>query len=193
MEFKPYYSIEIESDETDDTGYIDIVYKITKELSSDKEIKDVSIVRIKNWFDHKWLNYSGKGIVHTEETRNPNKVALDNFWKKKLTIPPFTPNRVLSEYYFRRKGTQNKLMESELHIWQSSTSNLQRRIQDRTRNGLFIWFSSNSRINRIGSIMIYCVINDETISWYASIEDKYGWIISQTKNINIDEVNKMIK
>ena len=74
-------------------------------------VDEIMIIKIKNWYDHKWLNYSGKKIIHFENTLNPDKVALTHDWKENVTLPPFNPNRVLSEQYFRKRETGNKHFE----------------------------------------------------------------------------------
>lgn len=172
----------------DSSDFINIVSQIINRLSDKYDIDEICIIKIKNWFDQKWLNYSGKGIIHFEETLHPDKVALTNFWKEKITVPPFNPNRVLSELTFYRNKTKKRNSENLLHIDQKSSNNQNNRMTTKSGNGLFAWFSSNTKINQQGSLMIYRVNKDYVDTWFASIENKKGWTITKTKGIDIKEI-----
>src|SRR5687768_6991582 len=90
----------------DAQDFIKSINKIMLALIEKFQINEVCIVRIKNWFDHKWLNYSGKSVVQFPGGAGLIDSALNNEWRKKITIPPFNPNRVLSETFFRIKPTE---------------------------------------------------------------------------------------
>jgi hypothetical protein len=120
--------------EGDSTEFIIILDEIINRIIVRDDIAKISVVRIKNWFDHKWLNYSGKGVIHFTETTHPDKVALTNFWKEKITVPPFNPNRVLSELSFHKRATGNKAFGKTLHRWQRSSENQNNRIQNKSTN-----------------------------------------------------------
>ncbi len=177
----------------DSYDFIDIISQIINGFADKYDIDEICTIKIKNWFDKKWLNYSGKGIIHFEETTHPDNVALSNFWKNKITVPPFNPNRVLTEQTFYRHKTQNKNFERLLHIDQKSSDNQNNRMVTKSENGLFVWFSSNSEINQQGSLMIYRVAENNVYTWYASIENKSGWTITKTKGINLNELTELIK
>src|SRR5262245_3121956 len=106
MNYKP---IRIKTLEGDSSDFIQIVEELVNRLLVRDDIAEIKLVKIRNWFDHKWLNYSGKGIIHFTETVHPDKIALKNFWRDKVTVPPFTPNRILSEIRYHRKQTGNKM------------------------------------------------------------------------------------
>jgi hypothetical protein len=65
MDYKP---IKIKSLEGDSVDFIHILEELINRLITRDDIAEIKLVRIRNWFDHKWLNYSGKGIVHFTET-----------------------------------------------------------------------------------------------------------------------------
>ena len=184
--------VKLKIEKGDSPEFIELVSIIINRLSDKLEIDEISIVKIKNWFDHKWLNYSGKGLIHFEKTLNPDRVALANFWKDKITVPPFNPNRVLTEQIFIRHKTGNKNFENILHLDQRSTENQNNRIASKSDNGLFIWFSSNTIANQQGGLMVYEVIEQNVNSWYASLENKSGWTITKSKGINLNELKKII-
>ena len=157
------------------------------------EPHEVVIVRIDNWFDHRWLNYSGKAVVHFEFSF-PNRIdaALDSQWREKVTVPPFHPNRVQRSQYFYTGSSTNPAIEKATHRWRTSNSNIHNRIADLTKNGLFVWYSSNTEVNQRGSIMLYRVQQGEVHTWYASLENKNGWKITRTKGIATEALNELL-
>ncbi len=141
--------IKIKFDDTDAKGFIAIVDLIIDRLIKNLNPDEISVVRIKNWFDHKWLNYSGKKVLKYDTKTFPGiPFVLEPFWNKEITIPPFNPNRVLSETFFKLKNTKNEKFEELFHINQKSTENRNNFISKKTKSGLCIWISSNSKINK---------------------------------------------
>ncbi len=184
--------VQIKFDNTDDIGFTEIVESIIGNLILSLNPNEISIVRIKNWFDHKWLNYSGKEIRKYESgTGAMIPLVLEPSWNKDITIPPFNPNRILTHTIYRLQETENSQFEELLHISQNSTDNRKRLISERTENGLFIWISSNSVTNGQGSLMVYQIQNSEILTWYVNIEDKNGWRITQSKGIDKSKVQMM--
>src|SRR5690348_1625091 len=89
----------------DDPHFIDLMCRA---ISAELEInaaQEVFVIRIDNWFDHKWLNFSGVGRVAfgwNAGCRDNTDTALDEFRQQKTTFPPFSPNRIIAEHYFTR-------------------------------------------------------------------------------------------
>ena len=52
----------------------------------------------------------------------------------------------------------------------SSSQNLHKRIVDRADSAVLVWFSSNTKQNLRGSVMLYEVMGREVNSWYAGFE-----------------------
>lgn len=185
--------IEIKFDTTDAKGFKDIVEAIINSLFKTFNPDEISIIRIKNWFDHKWLNYSGKRVLkYNTQTQPSIPFVLEPYWNKEITIPPFNPNRVISELRYRKKGTNNILFEEAFHKFQWSTENRNNLISRRTNNGLCIWLSSNSKVNKQGSLMVYQIKDSKIQSWYASIEEKERWKVFKTKGIDKNQVQLML-
>ena len=144
--------------------------------------KELFITRIDNWFDEKWMEFSGtimQGLV---------------IWKGETTIPPFHPNRVeTSDFY---KMTAEKYVKNEntkpLHIYQESKSNLKRKISDFTDDGIFVWYSGNSKINGVGTIMCYHVKNSECRAFFITLTERKDWNVSQTKGILMKEIQSIL-
>ena len=60
------------------------------------------LIHIDNWFNRKWLRYSGYGVVAFPDGYPWILVAKEEHHQKQLTFPPFTPNRVVAQYLFCR-------------------------------------------------------------------------------------------
>ena len=92
-------SITISPGPTDDPAFVSMMERTIARLDQDNDLAEVFIiVEIKNWFDHKWLKFSGIGRVPFHSSRDAHpQVALGEFFQDKITFPPFTPNRVLRE------------------------------------------------------------------------------------------------
>ena len=185
--------IPLQFDNTDAEGFKEIIETIISNLIKIFNPDEISVVRIKNWFDHKWLNYSGKQILKYNTKTHPSiPYVLEPYWNKEITIPPFNPNRVLSESRHRKKGIENSGFEETLHNFLWSTENRNNLISRRTNNGLCIWISSNTELNRQGSLMVYQIKGSEIQSWYASIEEKGDWKVTKTKGIDKNQIQLML-
>jgi hypothetical protein len=179
--------LKIKIDDGDAHEFIENMDKIIMGLVEKFQIDEILLIKIKNWFDHKWLNYSGKSVVQFHggyliET------ALQDEWREKITIPPFNPNRVLSETFYRIRQTNNKIFENSLHKTKSSNDNIHNRITNYSKNGLFVWYSSDTELNKTSSLMIYRVQNGFVETFYVSFENINGWKIKQAKNITPSEL-----
>jgi hypothetical protein len=139
-------------------------------------------IQIDNWFDHKWLKFSGK--VHG---------AL-GIWRKELMIPPFNPNRVKSQTVYRlgERGEYEEIEAPLLHIVQPSSANLNRQLKQATDSGVFAWWTSNTVAHGKGSVMVYTHIGKETSSWFASFERGPEWRISKTKGISVEVIKRFM-
>jgi hypothetical protein len=143
---------------------------------------DVFVNRIDNWFDEKWMGFSGTTM---------HEVSI---WKGETTIPPFHPNRVESSDFYQ-KTTElyvKKKNPKTLHIYQESKDNLKRYISEFTNDGLFIWYSGNSKVNEIGTLMYYLVRESECQPLFISLSGKKDWNVSQTKGILLKEVQRIL-
>ena len=176
----------------DANDFIISLNKIIIGLVDKFQIKEICLIRIKNWFDYKWLNYSGKSVVEFRGGAGLFDSSLNNEWREKITVPPFNPNRVLSELFFRTEQTDNKMFEKTLHTTKDSNDNIHNRISKYTNNGLFVWYSSDTELNQKGSLMIYRVQNDNVETFYVSFENKNCWKVKQTKNISVRELTNLL-
>jgi hypothetical protein len=163
----------IKVEESDAPEFIEIVNKIMGIMVFQYDIGEVVFVKIRNWFDHKWLNYSGNAVISFNSGGLfPIDQALESKWMKEITIPPFNPHRVIYSRFFKRKHTDNHRIERAIQKYQHSNDNIHNTVADYTSDGLIVWFSSNTEINQKGSLMIYRSQNNKVHTWYASLENQ---------------------
>jgi hypothetical protein len=192
---------------TDDNDFMDCFNLLISSLANQETPGDLWIIRINNWFDHKWLGFSGLGT--TAKFRYPGPINLRDtlvgrffdtvkveFSQDNLTFPPFTPARITEQWSFRRSGLN--YIEAALpklpHRTKKSPSrfNLHRRIEDHGKPVLFLWFSGNTLRNGRGCAMVYSLKTSEPVYWYASFRRNERWIVEKTKGIDQEEVTRMM-
>ncbi len=185
----------VQTEEGDAVEFIHYVNAILGSLAKEQSVDEVVFVKIKNWFDHKWLNFSGKKIVHFETTHPhfPREESLEVHWMKEITIPPFNPNRVISSKYIRINNTGNQNIENAVHGYRRSTETSRNLVKDYTSNGLLLWYSSNTTMNQKGSLMVYTSKDGVVSTWYALFENIEGWKITKTKGIDADWLRTLAK
>ncbi len=176
----------------DDPAFLAIVDHIIAALVCQDRPDEVYLVHIDNWFDRKWLRYSGYGVVAFHGSPWVF-VAKEEHRQEQLTFPPFTPNRVVAQYFFGRVADVSYEEQAPAHLIhrldrQRSAKNLHRRVTDFSQSGLFIWYSSGSVANRRGSLMVYSVRQDAVAAWYAGFSDHEGWRLEQTEGIGRETV-----
>jgi len=104
-------------------------------------------IRIDNWFGPKWLHFAGKVSVGKHFYAGIHKVTLH--------VPPFVPHRVVAERVFAGPDCDKSVARPPLHIECASMLALTRRIADVDKEAAFVWFSSESEVQKRGSIMVY--------------------------------------
>ena len=191
-------SVEIRPTENDDPEFIRLLTCIVEGVLADAKPSELYVVAVDNWFDHKWLGFSGIGVVPFEfqEFMHRYDAALAEFRQDKVTLPPFSPNRVIRQRYFHKQGGAYEETEPPVDLHkrerQSSEKNLHRRIVDISESGSFIWYSSNTLSNARASIMTYTVKKHEVETWFAAFENESGWKLLLTKGINRDRVHRFL-
>jgi len=178
---------------------MELLSHIISQLVGEEYPEQIFVMKIDNWFDHKWLNFSGKGRVgFFEDFRLEIDTALDEFSQDKVTFPPFTPNRVIEEYYFLRNERGEYLPSFHAPFVHQrklapSAENLHKRVTDFASSALFLWVSSKTKLNRRGSIMVYEVKGPEVHTWYMGLSKDDDWKVAQTKGIARDQAVALIR
>ncbi|HZB87754.1 MAG TPA: hypothetical protein VE291_03760 [Terracidiphilus sp.] len=198
--------ISIPSGLTDDNDFVVLIRKILHAVITVQDPNDVWIIQIDNWFDHKWLNFSGNGAVANwmfagVPTTHALFDRLDSvkkaFHQSKATFPPFSPGRLLGQWSYLKSGEDYTefpipTLPHKTKKIQSRT-NLQRRIKDFSAASCFFWFSGNTLKNGRGSLMAYVVEDGKIGSWYAGFSRDPDWTITQTKGISREDLLRLTR
>jgi hypothetical protein len=183
----------IRPDPTDDPDFIAIIERIAVRLFKQGDYEEVFIIEVKNWFDHKWLKFSGIGRVPFRHVLDSKpQVALDEFFQEKITFPPFTPNRILRQQWHPAKELNRNAPVHKTNRREHSSWNLHRRVTQYARAALFVWFSSGTKRNDRGSLMVYAVHAGSVSAWYASFRKTNQWALDRTKDVPRDEIASLM-
>lgn len=173
----PYYYTK--SEPTDDPQYLEWVDAVITGVDQTLETDLFFVVKIDNWFGKRWLGFSGKALG-----------ALGVF-KKKLTLPPFIPARVVSQHRFWQAGTDPG-RKKRLHVWQLSAQNLQRYTEIVLKDASAYWYSGRSASNDRASFMAYVSTPNGHWPWYVSLRRKETWQVVECIGIGIQELDAFI-
>ena len=154
--------MEILTEQNDDPEFVELVRQVIVGCSNDEFPNKIFIIKIDNWFDHKWLGFSGMGRVGFGFFGNflvDLDTALDEFRQDQITLPPFSPRRVIEEYFYLRDedgsySRRNPRPYIHQRRLSPSSQNLHKRIMDRVDSAILLWFSSNTKQNQRGSIIL---------------------------------------
>ena len=187
----------IQAGKTEDPFFIALLDSLLGELVRRRAPENLWIIKIDNWFDHKWLRFSGIGAVDFQFPAFMGKFdgALDEFYREKLTFPPFTPNRIMAQWSFARTGKHYVEVPAKVpHRLekQPSETNLQRRVQDFSSSASFVWYSANTVANDRGSLMVYNVAPDGFECWFAAFVRRGEWKLRTTKGISRTKVEELL-
>lgn len=184
----------------DAPGFIDAVDRVVAGLVFRYRPPLVCIVRIRRWFDHRWLSFSGMGRVFFDPPWSWHiGIALEEFHQEKLTFPPFAPTRVATEHHWQRRTDGDyEVGPGDFQVHRSrrrrSAANLQRRVADLTESALFVWFSSTSQSDKRGSMLVYIVNDGATIPWFASMQmNATGWALGDVKGLGRVEIAEFLE
>jgi hypothetical protein len=172
-----------------DREFLEIVERHLRKLAGRVEVQEIFLVEIDNWFDQKWLGYSGKAFVQSPLSAAFHEVPgaekhLQSvpaiFRKIPLTLPPFPPSRVLREIYIRREDNNeltsvNRPQPIHPRERQSSSANLRRSLQTISGSALFAWFSSNATRNGAASLMVYITKGNKFSAGFLAFRKNPRW------------------
>jgi hypothetical protein len=156
----------------DESGFLEQVQWMVNGCVNEYKPSELYVIHIRDFFDYKWCYFSGKIM---------GAVGISKFCD--LTLPPFVPNRVLSQDHYKRTGTNGHFYEASpaapLHVRQSSEANFKRFIRRTTNDGTVLWYSSGSRMTARGSVMVYNVTSKIKFGWHVTFLKKAVWQIEK--------------
>lgn len=177
--------IQIASDESrsDAPEFIALVEQIIRGAVTVHRPAETLLFRIDNWFDHKWLGFSGKTL------------GAVGVWSRKATPPPFVANRLVGSWEYVRDAGDDYVESTKttaVHFSGRSDANLSRRLAAIAPNSALFWFSSESERAGKGSLMGYLPVEGEYWRWYVSFDLRDSWTISRRKEIHEYELRSFI-
>lgn len=101
------------------------------------------LIKIDNWFGFEMAFISGKTFG-----------AL-GVWKRTLTVPPFVPNRVISQRRFAAPLYNEMDAGKPLHLNVCSSAALNRKVSDTAPGAVLIWAGGGSKSSGQGGVMAY--------------------------------------
>ncbi len=143
----------------DSPDFIAIVQGLVNGLLVREAPPSLMLIKIDNWFGSKWLGFSGK-ILGALGVSMP-----------KLTVPPFVPNRVISE----RKIMGPPYSEAEhdspdWHLSIPSSIALTRRVVEVAPGAILFWYSGGSKHSGRGSAMAYVPAGEAYCNWVCGMD-----------------------
>jgi hypothetical protein len=158
--------IELVAAENDDVAFLSLARRIVNGAITELKMREVYLVHIDNWFDHKWLGW-WSSWKHKELNR--------------LYVPPFNPNRVRSQKHFVWDPSGSQWAHAGpgklLHVRQAGRRVHRQRLDQFGESGAFIWYSGNTVTNGAGSIMLY-LSGAGAYAWYASFRKDERWAVA---------------
>lgn len=174
----------LEREKSDDQRFLDRVSEIVAGVATLHPSPYVRIHKIDNWFDHKWLEFSG--VVMTQV----------GYWNKHLTVPPFHPNRIAKRWQFVRTEQTGEYELSEnspdIHYAGPSGNNLHRMVQQIAPLTSVFWLSGNSALSGRASLMAYVPIENDWWPWFVSFSRESNWEIIRRKQIHDYEIRRLL-
>lgn len=176
--------IDLQVEEGDAAEFVRNAEAIARGICRAYRPPELVVLRIDNWFDHKWVGFTGKFM------------GLMGFWSKKLVIPPFVPNRICWQHRYKFQSSPDRYEIVDpgpaLHVdhafHKGMTPKPKRLVATIAPKTALIWFSGKSEETDHGAVMAYFPLPDGYWTWYAGLTKKDEWQISRLKGISRSEL-----
>ncbi len=174
--------VTIQPDADDASEFVGKVEALANGILRRYEPPALIVIKINNWFSVRWLRFSGKVLG-----------AL-GVWNRDaaLSIPPFIPNRVVSQRKFCAPSYCEIGAGKQIHIKIESTQATLRRVSAVAGGAALVWYSGGSAQSRRGAVMAYVPVGETYIPWYTGWVEKEQWTLAQPKEISEQEVVNLI-
>jgi hypothetical protein len=157
--------IELPINDGDDPAFVRCVGRLLARDVLTAQPEQVYVLRIDNWFGDRWYGFRGKSHGAAGFRNKPG-------WKKRFIVPPFVPERVLSETCYERTGEGGYARTESARpaaVHQKGGDNLKRWLDRFTESGLMLWYSGNSASQDMASAMLYVNTPAVTDAWYLGV------------------------
>jgi len=164
----------------DDTLFIGFLRTIVRGLIREWYPEELFLIRIDEWFNEDWL-----------PPMPSDEPAL------RARLPLFRKAHVVSEMYFQKDET-GQYVEAALPmavhppLQADGAPAARRRVGDYTESGLFVWFNSQSKRSRRGSVIVYHVEEDQVERWFVEFSKNGSWRVANAIGIEREFIDKLI-
>jgi hypothetical protein len=152
------------------------------------EPETLVLVKIDNWFGSNWLGFSGKALGAVGVWDKPYNRPADN-----IKIPPFVPNRVVSQRRFARPSYEEIDGGKPIHTQIPSDLALTRKANTAVPEAALVWYSGNSKATGRGSVMAYVPVGGSYWPWYAGLLAGEPWRITETWDIKREDLSHLMQ
>ncbi len=181
--------MDLPSNENDDAAFIALVGTFVIHYVPALSSYRVRLIHVDNWFGESWLGFAGKykGIAAIRQRRG--ELAVDER-QRSLANPPFRPSRIqaYAGIEFHEDGSTSPFEPYPLHV--EKKGGLAGRLFG---NGLYAWYSGNTKNNSNGSLMVYELSSGGQNAWYLNfqLDSRRRWDVTFCRNTQITECRKI--
>ena len=167
--------------ENDAAEFVAAVNGVVEGLLSQDAPRELIVVKINSWFGPKWLGFSGIPMQ-----------GLAVFYKA-LRIPPFVPNRVVSQRRFTGLLSDEVGSGEPLHRNVLGRTALKRLASEVAPGAMLLWYSGSTAKTGRGSMMVYQSAGDHYRSWYVQWGQRGSWHSPHTSGLKVQDLLRMLK
>ena len=146
------------------------------------------LIKIDNFFGSKWLGFSGKALgaigVWFNPSYNPANI---------VRIPPFVPNRVVSQRRFSAPAYEEIDCGKPIHKRIPSRIALNRTVATVAPKSALVWYRGESKVTGRGAVMAYVPAGDSYWPWYAALETGESWSVTEALDIKRGDLASLMK
>jgi hypothetical protein len=175
------------SPDTDDSPeFIALVEQLCLGVVFRFKPKQFVIIKIDNWFGSKWLGFSGKALGAVGRWDKPHDRPATE-----IRIPPFVPNRVISQRRFSAPSYDEVNAGKPIHKQIPSSEALLRKAALHAPQTALAWYSGNSIASARGALMVYIPNEGSYWPWYAGWEQRKGWRLIESWDITPEQIEQL--
>jgi len=180
--------MEIATQIDDDSEFIRLVELTVNGVLHRNPPPSLAVIKIDNWFGSRWLGFCGKSLGLVGFTLKP-----DGRTPRKLRIPPFVPERVLSQRRFAAPDFREVAPGRPVHRQMPGSTALNRKAAIAEPETTLVWFSGNSKANGRGSLMVYAPAGNTYWCWFAELERGEPWRVTEAREIKPDDLTRLME
>jgi hypothetical protein len=148
----------------------------------------LALIKIDNWFGARWLGFSGKALGLVGLTIIPSYRD-----RKHLRVPPFVPDRVVSQRRFVGPAFEEIDAGKPVHKHIPASSALRRVVAIEEPDVAFAWFSGKTKTTDRGALMMYIPAGDAYWAWYAELQRGEPWRITKAWEIKHEDLSRLME